>query len=151
MQDCAHLAHIIPCMIPLSAKGTRSVGATFDCRYCFCYVKNWKASDASLAHGMTAVWHGRNSYQRSSALAQFVIHRGLIISVIQAVFSAVFYYSAIALYQVGRLYMYVSLLRVLYQDACVCMCVCVFWGREGGLLLFWLLAVLCLCICLTDY
>jgi phospholipid-translocating ATPase len=46
------------------------------------------------------LWHGRNSYKRSSALAQFVIHRGLIISVIQAVFSAVFYYSAIALYQV---------------------------------------------------
>eukprot|EP01134_Creolimax_fragrantissima_P003437 CFRG3437T1 len=45
------------------------------------------------------LWHGRNSYKRSSALAQFVIHRGLIISIIQAVFSAVFYYSAIALYQ----------------------------------------------------
>ncbi|KNC82576.1 hypothetical protein SARC_05150 [Sphaeroforma arctica JP610] len=45
------------------------------------------------------LWHGRNSYKRSSALAQFIIHRGLIISIIQAVFSAVFYYSAIALYQ----------------------------------------------------
>ncbi|CAG8474895.1 4120_t:CDS:10 [Ambispora gerdemannii] len=30
------------------------------------------------------LWHGRNSYKRSSKLAQFVIHRGLIISVIQA-------------------------------------------------------------------
>lgn len=29
------------------------------------------------------VWHGRNSYKRSAKLAQFVIHRGLIISVIQ--------------------------------------------------------------------
>lgn len=37
------------------------------------------------------VWHGRNSYKRSAKLAQFVIHRGLIISVIQAVFSSVFY------------------------------------------------------------
>jgi phospholipid-translocating ATPase len=29
------------------------------------------------------LWHGRNSYQRSARLAQFIIHRGLIISFIQ--------------------------------------------------------------------
>lgn len=46
------------------------------------------------------VWHGRNSYKRSARLAQFVIHRGFIISVIQAVFSAIFYYSTIAIYTV---------------------------------------------------
>ncbi|GBC24336.2 aminophospholipid-transporting P-type ATPase [Rhizophagus irregularis DAOM 181602=DAOM 197198] len=45
------------------------------------------------------LWHGRNSYKRSAKLAQFVIHRGLIISVIQAVFSAIFYFAPIALYQ----------------------------------------------------
>ncbi|KJE92835.1 E1-E2 ATPase [Capsaspora owczarzaki ATCC 30864] len=45
------------------------------------------------------LWHGRNSYKRSAALAQFVIHRGLIISIIQAVFSALFYFAAVALYQ----------------------------------------------------
>ncbi|WFC97233.1 P-type phospholipid transporter [Malassezia brasiliensis] len=45
------------------------------------------------------LWHGRNSYQRSAKLAQFVIHRGLIISVIQAVFSSIFYFAPIALYQ----------------------------------------------------
>lgn len=45
------------------------------------------------------MWHGRNSYRRSAKLAQFVIHRGLIISVIQAVFSAIFYFAPIALYQ----------------------------------------------------
>ena len=33
------------------------------------------------------VWHGRNSYKRSAKLAQFVIHRGLIISVIQGMYS----------------------------------------------------------------
>ncbi|KAJ3389301.1 putative aminophospholipid-translocase [Lobulomyces angularis] len=44
-------------------------------------------------------WHGRNSYTRSAKLSQFVIHRGLIISVIQAVFSAIFYFAPIALYQ----------------------------------------------------
>ncbi|BGP64578.1 Putative aminophospholipid-translocase [Rhodotorula toruloides] len=40
-----------------------------------------------------------HSYKRSAKLAQFVIHRGLIISVIQAVFSSVFYFSPIAIYQ----------------------------------------------------
>ena len=43
--------------------------------------------------------HGRNSYRRSAKLAQFVIHRGLIISVMQAVFSSIFYFAPIALYQ----------------------------------------------------
>ncbi|KAI8888423.1 phospholipid-translocating P-type ATPase [Backusella circina FSU 941] len=45
------------------------------------------------------LWHGRNSYKRSAKLSQFVIHRGLIISVMQAVFSAMFYCAPIALYQ----------------------------------------------------
>ncbi|KAG8798855.1 putative aminophospholipid-translocase [Serendipita sp. 398] len=45
------------------------------------------------------MWHGRNSYRRSAKLAQFVIHRGLIISIIQAVFSAIFYFAPIAVYQ----------------------------------------------------
>jgi phospholipid-translocating ATPase len=45
------------------------------------------------------VWHGRNSYKRSAKLAQFVIHRGLIISIMQAVFSALFFFAPIALYQ----------------------------------------------------
>ena len=45
------------------------------------------------------LWHGRNSYTRSAKLSQFVIHRGLIISIMQAVFSAIFYFAPIALYQ----------------------------------------------------
>ncbi|KAI8447164.1 phospholipid-translocating ATPase [Phakopsora pachyrhizi] len=45
------------------------------------------------------VWHGRNSYKRSAKLSQFVIHRGLIISVIQAVFSSVLYFAPVAIYQ----------------------------------------------------
>lgn len=45
------------------------------------------------------LWHGRNSYQGTAKLSQFVIHRGLVISVIQAVFSAIYYFSPIALYQ----------------------------------------------------
>lgn len=33
------------------------------------------------------VWHGRNSYKRSAKLAQFVMHRGLVISICQTVYS----------------------------------------------------------------
>lgn len=35
------------------------------------------------------LWHGRNSYHRTARLSQFVIHRGLIITFIQCVFSSV--------------------------------------------------------------
>lgn len=45
------------------------------------------------------VWHGRNSYRRSAKLAQFVIHRGLIISVCQTVFSIASAFEPIALYR----------------------------------------------------
>lgn len=38
------------------------------------------------------------SYKRSSVLSQFVIHRGLIIAVIQAIFSIIFYFVAIPIY-----------------------------------------------------
>jgi len=45
------------------------------------------------------LWHGRNSYQRSAKLAQFVIHRGLIISVIQVLFSSIFFFIALPVFQ----------------------------------------------------
>ncbi|KAI9827997.1 MAG: hypothetical protein M1819_006840 [Sarea resinae] len=45
------------------------------------------------------VWHGRNSYKRSAKLAQFIIHRGLIISVCQAMFSIANKFNPIALYR----------------------------------------------------
>ncbi|CCG82142.1 Related to neomycin resistance protein NEO1 [Taphrina deformans PYCC 5710] len=45
------------------------------------------------------VWHGRNSYKRSAKLAQFVIHRGLIISICQIVFSVTSKFAPIALFQ----------------------------------------------------
>lgn len=46
------------------------------------------------------VWHGRNSYKRSAKLAQFVMHRGLVISVCQTMFSIASKFEPIALYQV---------------------------------------------------
>lgn len=45
------------------------------------------------------LWHGRNSYKRSAKLAQFVIHRGLLISVCQAVYSISSSFAPLALYQ----------------------------------------------------
>ncbi|GME79971.1 unnamed protein product [Ambrosiozyma monospora] len=45
------------------------------------------------------LWHGRNSYKRSAKLAQFVMHRGLIISACQALFSICSKFEPIALYQ----------------------------------------------------
>ena len=45
------------------------------------------------------LWHGRNSYKRTAKLSQFVIHRGFIIAVMQAVFSSLFYFAPISLYQ----------------------------------------------------
>lgn len=44
-------------------------------------------------------WHGRNSYKRSAKLAQFIVHRGLLVAVIQAVFSAIVYFAPVAIFQ----------------------------------------------------
>lgn len=44
-------------------------------------------------------WHGRNSYKRSAKLAQFVVHRGLLVAVVQAVFSAIVFFSPVAIFQ----------------------------------------------------
>lgn len=45
------------------------------------------------------LWHGRNSYKRSAKLGQFIIHRGLLISVAQAVYSIASKFEPLALYQ----------------------------------------------------
>ena len=44
------------------------------------------------------LWHGRLSYFRTAKLSQFVFHRGLIISVIQAIFISLFFFAAIPIY-----------------------------------------------------
>ncbi|KAF4586061.1 phospholipid-translocating P-type ATPase [Ophiocordyceps camponoti-floridani] len=45
------------------------------------------------------VWHGRNSYKRSAKLAQFVIHRGLIIAVCQTMYSIALEFEPEGLYK----------------------------------------------------
>ncbi|KAI4152959.1 MAG: hypothetical protein L6R39_001706 [Caloplaca ligustica] len=61
------------------------------------------AADFSITsfHHLTKllVWHGRNSYKRSAKLAQFIIHRGLIISVCQTIYSIAAHYEPNALYR----------------------------------------------------
>ena len=44
------------------------------------------------------LWWGRLAYKNTSTVANFVIHRGLIISFNQFIFSMIFYYNAVALY-----------------------------------------------------
>jgi phospholipid-translocating ATPase len=44
------------------------------------------------------LWHGRLSYKRTAALSQFVIHRGMIISFIQAIFTCVYLYVSVPIY-----------------------------------------------------
>lgn len=60
------------------------------------------ASDVSMKEFKYAkqilLWHGRNAYRRAAALSQFVIHRGLIISILQMAFSIIFYNVAIPIY-----------------------------------------------------
>lgn len=61
------------------------------------------AADFSIEqfHHLTKllVWHGRNSYKRSAKLAQFVMHRGLVISVAQTVYSVATRFEPHALYR----------------------------------------------------
>lgn len=61
------------------------------------------AADFSVTqfHHLTKllVWHGRNSYKRSAKLAQFVIHRGLIISICQTMYSIATHFEPHALYR----------------------------------------------------
>lgn len=45
------------------------------------------------------LWHGRNSYKRSAKLAQFIIHRGLIVSVCQTMYSIAIRFEPEGLYK----------------------------------------------------
>ena len=44
------------------------------------------------------IWHGRLSYKRSASLSQFVVHRGMIISFIQAIFTCLYFFVTIPIY-----------------------------------------------------
>jgi phospholipid-translocating ATPase len=55
------------------------------------------------------LWHGRNCYRGTAKLAHFIIHRGTIISVMQAIFCSLFLFSPISLYQGPIIVGYVTL------------------------------------------
>ena len=60
------------------------------------------ASDYSIKEfrslNILLLWWGRLAYKNTSILSNFVIHKGLIISINQFIFSMMFYYNAVALY-----------------------------------------------------
>lgn len=64
------------------------------------------------------LWHGRLSYKRSATLSQFIIHRGLIISFIQAIFSCIFYFVAIPIFN-GTLILGYSTLYTMLPVFCL--------------------------------
>ena len=63
------------------------------------------AADFSITqfHHLTKllVWHGRNSYKRSAKLAQFIMHRGIIISACQTMYSIAIKFEPEGLYKVS--------------------------------------------------
>ncbi|CAD8114795.1 unnamed protein product [Paramecium sonneborni] len=60
------------------------------------------ASDFSILKfkhlAVLLLWHGRLAYKRTAVMAQFVMHRGLVIASIQTIFSIIFYFVAIPIY-----------------------------------------------------
>lgn len=44
------------------------------------------------------LYHGRMAYKRTAVMSQFIIHRGMLISIIQMIFSLMFYYVSIPVY-----------------------------------------------------
>lgn len=60
------------------------------------------ASDVSLVRfkdvELLFLWHGRLSYLRTSRLSNFVVHRGLLVTTIQALFVMIYYYVSINIY-----------------------------------------------------
>lgn len=47
---------------------------------------------------LLTLWFGRLSYKNTAIISQFIIHRGLIFSFIQFIFSVIFYYSSLPIY-----------------------------------------------------
>lgn len=87
------------------------------------------AADFSItkfAHCMRLImWHGRNSYRRSCHLCQFIMHRGIVYSVVQAVFSVMFAGSTMSVFNGYLLMGYATIFTmapvfslVLNEDQC---------------------------------
>ena len=60
------------------------------------------ASDFSVSQfsdlNLLIYWHGRLAYKRSSLLSQFIIHRGVIITIMQTIFCIEYYFVPLPIY-----------------------------------------------------
>ena len=66
------------------------------------------------------LWHGRLNYKRISVMAHFVIHRGLIISIMQAIFTLVFYMVDLPLFNGLLMFGYSTVYTMLPVLALIC-------------------------------
>lgn len=53
-------------------------------------------------------WHGRNSYQRTAKIAHLIIHRGLILTVIQAIFCSLLKFVPVGLFRGELLMLFIT-------------------------------------------
>eukprot|EP00792_Barthelona_sp_PAP020_P009282 TRINITY_DN3285_c0_g1_i3.p1 TRINITY_DN3285_c0_g1~~TRINITY_DN3285_c0_g1_i3.p1 ORF type:complete len:1044 (+),score=271.26 TRINITY_DN3285_c0_g1_i3:105-3236(+) len=75
------------------------------------------AADYSItqfSHSVRLVlWHGRSACRSGSLMVQFIVHRGLLISFIQTLYSYVYYYAAASIYDGTLLFCYSTVYTVL--------------------------------------
>lgn len=53
-------------------------------------------------------WHGRNSYQRTAKIAHLIIHRGLILTVIQSIFCSLLFFVPVGLFRGELMMMFIT-------------------------------------------
>lgn len=70
--------------------------------------------------GKLLLWHGRLSYVRTALLTNFVIHRGLIISVIQVCFTISFQFTSIQVYNGYLMLGYATVFTMMPVFALIC-------------------------------
>lgn len=65
-------------------------------------------------------WHGRNSYQRTAKIAHLIIHRGLTLTVIQAIFCSLIYFVPVGLFRGELLMMFITVYTFLPIFSIIC-------------------------------
>ncbi|CAD27116.1 PHOSPHOLIPID-TRANSPORTING ATPASE IIA [Encephalitozoon cuniculi GB-M1] len=65
-------------------------------------------------------WHGRNSYQRTAKVAHLIIHRGLTLTVIQAIFCSLIYFVPVGLFRGELLMLFITVYTFLPIFSIIC-------------------------------
>lgn len=65
-------------------------------------------------------WHGRNSYQRTAKIAHLIVHRGLTLTVIQAIFCSLIYFVPVGLFRGELLMMFITVYTFLPIFSIIC-------------------------------